>query len=248
MKVLITGVTGGIGKALVEVFYRNNWEIVGVGRNVDILQELKNKYKISVYVVDMEIEENIDKLFEELKEEKIDLLINGAGIGELGYFNDIAYENEKKMININIIALTKFIKYYYGKVDGIINISCTAGFQYGGPLMSGYYATKSFVNSLTFGLMGENGNTKMMLLCPGPALTGFKGMKKEKKGLEKLYITTPEKVAEVCYSDYIEGKKISIPGRINKILYFLNKLLPINSQLKIVKKIQEKKLKKFKKN
>ena len=153
----------------------------------------------------------------------IELLINGAGIGELGYFEEISYEDEKNMIDINITALLKFTKYFYGKAEGIINISSTAGFQYGGPLMSGYYATKAFVNSFTFGLIGEKGKTRMMLLCPGP---------------------TPEEVAEKCYSDYLKGKRVSIPGKINKLLYFFNKMVPIMSQLKTIKKIQEKKIKK----
>ena len=45
MRVLITGATGGIGKALIDIFYRNNWEILAVGRNQDILKELKKNTK-----------------------------------------------------------------------------------------------------------------------------------------------------------------------------------------------------------
>lgn len=246
MKVLITGATGGIGKALIEVFYKNSWKILAVGRNQNILKKLKEKYKekLDIYSVDIEIEKNIDELFKSLEGQHIELLINGAGIGELGYFKDISYEAEKKMIDINIIALIKFTKYFYGKTEGIINISSTAGFQCGGPLMSGYYATKSFVNSFTFGLMEEENKTRMMLLCPGPTLTNFKGVDKELKGLAKFYTTTPEEVAERCYSDYLKRKRLSIPGKINKILYFFNKVMPIIFQLKAIKKIQEKKIKK----
>ena len=246
MKVLITGATGGIGKALIDIFYRNGWEILAVGRNRNILKELKGKYRdrLNTYYVDLGNEKSIDEFFKELEGEEINLLINGAGIGELGYFEDIPYENEKKMIDINIVAVIKFTKYFYNKIDGIINISSTAGFQCGGPLMSGYYATKSFVNSFTFGLMGEGGRTRLMLLCPGPTLTNFKGVDKELKGLAKFYTTTPEEVAEKCYSDYLKGKRISIPGKINKILYFFNKIMPVIPQLKMIKKIQKKKIEK----
>lgn len=246
MKVLITGATGGIGRALIEVFYKNGWEILAVGRNQHILRELKAKYKekLNIYSIDIEIEKNIDELLKDLEGQHIELLINGAGIGELGYFEEIPYADEKRMIDVNIIALIKFTKYFYGKTKGIINISSTAGFQYGGPLMSGYYATKSFVNSFTFGLMGEENKTRMMLLCPGPTLTNFKGVNRELKGLAKLYTTTPEEVAEKCYFDYLKRKRVSIPGKINKILYFFNKVMPIMSQLKMIKKIQEKKIKK----
>ena len=139
MKVLITGATGGIGKALIDIFYRNGWEILAVGRNRNILKELKGKYRdrLNTYYVDLGNEKSIDEFFKELEGEEINLLINGAGIGELGYFEDIPYENEKKMIDINIVAVIKFTKYFYNKIDGIINISSTAGFQCGGPLMSG---------------------------------------------------------------------------------------------------------------
>ena len=85
------------------------------------------------------------------------------------------------MIDINIIALTKFSKFYYDtmvkKNKGVIvNISSTAGFQQGGPLMSVYYATKSFVNSLTLSLYeeGKERGIKVFLLAPGPTKTNFK--------------------------------------------------------------------------
>ena len=178
------------------------------------------------------------------------MLINGAGIGEIGKFENISLIEEQKMININIQALLILTKHFYKKMlkrkeGGIINISSTAGFQVGGPLMCGYYATKAYVNSLTFGLIEENQekNIKIMLLCPGPTATNFKGMKREIEGVKKFYITTPEEVANQCYRDYISGKKLSIPGKINKALYYINKFIPWKIQLRNIKKIQEKKYK-----
>lgn len=253
MNILITGATGGIGQALIEVFYRNGWDILAVGRNKKILEELKLKYgdKIEVYRKDIEKEEEIIKLLEEIENRKIDLLINGAGIGEIGEFENIPLIDEQRMLNLNIQALLILTKYFYRKMlerkeGGIINISSTAGFQVGGPLMCGYYATKAYVNSLTFGLIEESKekNIKIMLLSPGPTATNFKGMKKEIEGIKKLYVTTPEEVANQCYRDYISGKNLSIPGRVNKILYYLNRFIPWKIQLRNIKKIQGKKYKK----
>ena len=109
MKVLITGATGGIGKALIDIFYRNGWEILAVGRNRNILKELKGKYRdrLNTYYVDLGNEKSIDEFFKELEGEEINLLINGAGIGELGYFEDIPYENEKISRNKQILTLKK---------------------------------------------------------------------------------------------------------------------------------------------
>ncbi|MCF2638850.1 SDR family NAD(P)-dependent oxidoreductase [Fusobacterium varium] len=250
MNVLITGATGGIGQALIEVFYKNSWNILAVGRNKKILEELKLKYgdKIEIYSRDIGKEKEIIEFLEEIRGREIDLLINGAGIGEIGEFENISLIEEQRMIDINIQALLILTKYFYKKMlerkeGGIINISSTAGFQVGGPLMCGYYATKAYVNSLTFGLIEESKgkNIKIMLLCPGPTATNFKGMKSEIEGAKKFYITTPEEVANQCYRDYISGKKLSIPGRVNRILYYLNKFIPWKIQLKNIEKIQRKK-------
>ena len=252
MNVLITGATGGIGQALIEVFYKNSWNILAVGRNNKILEDLKLKYKdrIEIYSRDINKEKEIIEFLEEIKDREINLLINGAGIGEIGEFENISLIEEQKMININIQALLILTKHFYKKMlkrkeGGIINISSTAGFQVGGPLMCGYYATKAYVNSLTFGLIEENQekNIKIMLLCPGPTATNFKGMKREIEGVKKFYITTPEEVANQCYRDYTSGKKLSIPGKINKTLYYINKFIPWKIQLRNIKKIQEKKYK-----
>lgn len=250
MKVLITGATGGIGQALVEVYYRQGWEIIAIGRNRDILKKLEKKYKdkIEVFQSDIAMKEELDILLKKLEEIEIELIINGAGIGELGAYETISFDEEQRMINLNVIALVRITKYFYQRFKrlgkgGIINISSTAGFQYGGPLMAGYYAAKSYVNSLTFGLIGENDNVdiRIMLLCPGPTATSFKGMREEIKGCEKFYITTPAEVAENCYKDYERGRKVSIPGKINKMLYYLNKFIPWEMQLAGIKKIQKKK-------
>lgn len=92
MNVLITGATGGIGQALIEVFYRNRWNILAVGRNKKILEELKLKYgdKIEIYSRDIEKEEEIKKFLQEIENIEINLLINGAGIGEIGEFENIS--------------------------------------------------------------------------------------------------------------------------------------------------------------
>lgn len=69
MNVLITGATGGIGQALIEVFYKNNWNILAVGRNKKILAELKLKYedKIEIYSRDIEKKEEIEKFLQEIE-------------------------------------------------------------------------------------------------------------------------------------------------------------------------------------
>lgn len=80
-----------------------------------------------------------------------------------------------------------------------------------------------------------------MTLCPGPTTTEFIGMKGSGKGLEKLYITTPEQVAIECYEGYMKDKEIVVPGVVNKISLFISKLIPRRVQRNIIYKIQKKK-------
>lgn len=253
MRALVTGATGGIGEAIIDLLIEKNYEVIALGRNITKLLELEERYynKLKGYSINLDSEKEIDTFLEKNKDLSIDLVINGAGIGEIDYFENIPYSSLKKMIDINIIALTKFSKFYYDtmvkKNKGVIvNISSTAGFQQGGPLMSVYYATKSFVNSLTLSLYeeGKERGIKVFLLAPGPTKTNFKGMDRELSFFEKLYVTTPKEVATELMEGIEKDKFVIIPGKINKILSFFDKLIPLSIKLKSIKKIQEKKLKK----
>lgn len=252
MKVLVTGATGGIGRAIIELLIKEGDEVIAVGRDSRRLEELKKSYskKIDIYSVNLKDEIEIDKFLKKIQNEKIDMVINGAGIGEIGYFEEIDYQSLKAMIDINLIAVTKLTKFFYDELSKrggtIINISSTAGFQQGGPLMAVYYATKAYVNSLTFSLIEESKKTgvNIVLLAPGPTKTNFVGMQGELTFLESLYITTAEEVASELLNGIKKGKRVVIPGKVNKLLYFLDKLIPLKLKLKSIKKIQEKKIKK----
>lgn len=253
MKALITGATGGIGLALIEEFIKIGYDVIAVGRNTTILESLKKKYdeKITTYSVNFVVESEIDKFLKEIEGEEIEVLINGAGIGQIGYLEELDYQVLKEMIEINILALTKLTKYFYGKMlarknGTIVNISSTAGFQIGGPLMGVYYGTKAYVNSFTMSTLEESRgkNIRVVLLAPGPTQTNFVGMKKKLSTFEKLYVTAPELVAKELVKGIRKGSSIVIPGKINKILYFLDKFIPVKFKLKSIMKIQAKKIKK----
>lgn len=251
MKVLITGATGGMGEKIIKIFKEKNYEIIALGRDKNKLKKLEENYQAKSYSLNIENESEIDEFLKEIEDEEIDVLINGAGIGEIDYFENMEYNKIKNMIEINISALTKFTHHFYNKMikrgcGKIINISSTAGFQQGGPLMSVYYGTKSYVNSLTLSLYEEGikKGVEIYLLAPGPTKTNFKGMDRDLSTFEKLYVTTAEEVAKELWRGIEKNKKIIIPGKINKLLYFLDKFIPLEYKLKSIKKIQEKKLKK----
>ena len=255
MNILITGVTKGIGLELTKEFIRRGNKVFGVARTLARLKDLEKEYPQSFIPLnyDISLEENIDKIFKYLEENsiKIDILVNNAGVGALGKFQDISLTDNQRVINLNILSLVnmthKFLNYKkYDKFTGIINISSTGAFQVGGPYFATYYGTKSFVSSFTNSLITENPQTKekdfrIMGVYPGPTSTEFVGMKDEKS----FYIMDSQKVAKIIIDDFFKGKDICIPGVFNKFLVILGKFIPIKLELKLLEKIQLKKIKKI---
>ena len=256
MNVLITGATGGIGQALIDIMIKNNYHVIAIGRNKAELKTLQNRYRhmILCYSLDLTNDEEIEYFFNFLNMRKIriHILINGAGIGEINYFEKMSYQKMKKMLDTNVTALTKFCSYFYKnmlrKGGTIVNISSTAGFQIGGPMMGVYYATKSYVNSLTYSLYQEARDKKVniMLLAPGPTKTKFKGIPNELSKFEKLYITTPQEVAKEFYQGLTKEKFLVIPGRINKLMHWVEKIIPDRIILAMVERVQMKKYRNLK--
>lgn len=248
MKALITGASTGLGKDFAKILSNKGYDLVLVARSKEKLYKLKEELSTNVEIEVMDLSEtkNVLKLVEKYKNE-IDLLINNAGFGECGYFNEINLDTELNMIDLNIktlhILTKEFISEFIKKDKGqILNVASSAAFQ-PGPLMATYYATKSYVYNLTMAIYEElrrkKSKVKISVLCPGPVNTEFNKRAKVSfslKGLES------EDVVLYTIKCLENNKLVIIPGLIMKISAFLNRLVPKKIILKVVYKIQRKKL------
>ena len=248
--VLITGATSGIGYEFSKIFMENHYNVILVGRNLEKLIELeefsKKKYVSAyIYKVDFSLSENIDILYEKIKTEvgRVDILINNAAIGLNGEFNEIDWQKQLDIINVNIISLTKLTKLILKdmldqKEGRILNVASTGAYQ-PGPLISVYYASKAYVLSFSQALREEvkDKGINVVTLCPGATKTNFS--KRAGKGDLDVAMSAKE-VAEYGYKALMNNKAICIPGFMNKVLVFLSKLSPTTLNAKIVKKIQNK--------
>ena len=151
MKALVTGASSGIGYEISKYLAKRGYDIIVVSRNRQALENLKNEIKTNVQIVcmDLSVVDNCVKLYENFKDENIDVLINNAGFGMYGNFDILDMNKEIEMINVNILAcdiLTKlFLKDMKKRDSGyILNVGSIAGFM-PGPLMRSYYASKSYV-------------------------------------------------------------------------------------------------------
>lgn len=249
MKALITGASSGIGLDMAKYLATLKYELILVAKDKQKLELIQEKLptKVTIIVADLSVEQKVKELYVLTKKENIDILINNAGFGDFGYFTETDLNNEINMMNTNIKAvhiLTKsFLKDMETKNSGyILNVASSAAFQ-PGPLMSTYYATKSYVYQLSEALYYEEkkkkSNVHVSVLCPGPVETNFNkraGVKFGVKALKSSY------VAKYAIDNLLKKKMLIIPGFKMKCAKFLSRFLSDKFLLRITYRIQKKKV------
>lgn len=249
MKALITGASNGLGLDFANKLAKDGYDLVLVARSKDKLNELKNKLSkkvnVDIEIMDLSIKENVFKLHDKYKD--IDLLINNAGFGACGYFNELDLDNELNMIDLNVVSLHILTKLYlkdFIKRDSgqILNVASLAAFE-PGPLMATYYSTKSYVYNLTMAIYEElrrlKSNVKISVLCPGPTDTGFNDRAKVKFGVKSL---TSDYVTNYALNKLKKNKLLIIPSLRMRLTVFGIKFIPRKILLSMVYNIQKKKL------
>lgn len=252
MKVLITGASSGIGRDLARELAKLKYDLIIVARSKDRLYELKNdlekKFNVNVKVEssDLNIEENCFRLYNDNKD--VDILINNAGFGVFGEFINSDLEKELNLIRTNITAvhiLTKlYLKDMVEKNRGIIlNVSSIAG-NMPGPLMSSYYASKSYVLRLSAAIKEElkkkKSKVQISVLEPGPVNTNFNNVAGVKFNVSSM---TSEYVARYTIKQLFKGKFNIVPGFTIKCTKFFAKVIPERLMAKICFKVQERRRK-----
>lgn len=253
--VLITGASSGIGLNFSHKFAGSGHDVILVARSegklMNLAHEIESKYgvKAHVFTSDLSNPEAPKKLYEEVKEKEIhvDILINNAGFGLFGEFEETEMSKELDMIQVNITALTELSK-YFGKemvmrTSGqILNVASTAAFQ-PGPLMAVYYATKAYVLSLSEALANEWAphGVKVSALCPGATRTGFSDAAElQSSKLFQSGVMSVEDVVEEGYRQMMTTTKtVIVPGMKNRILTQSIRFMPRKMVTSIVRKVQE---------
>jgi short-subunit dehydrogenase len=177
-RALVTGASGGIGLEVARVLAGKGYDLALVARSGDRLEALAAELGgASVVVADLSSPSAPAEVAGAIPD--VDVLVNNAGVGAYGLFADADLGATMAMVALNVGALTELTHRYLpgmlARGSGrILNVASTAAF-FPGPLMSVYYATKSYVLSFSEGLAEEVRGTGVTVtaLCPGPTATGF---------------------------------------------------------------------------
>ena len=249
MKALVTGASSGIGKHIAYYLASQNIDLILVARSKKEMEHIKKSVKVNVKILTLDLlkEENVYKLYEETKNDNIDILINNAGFGLFGTFAETDLNRELEMIDLNIKAyhiLTKLFLCDFIKKDTgyILNVCSSAGFM-AGPRLSTYYATKNYITKLTMAINEElrqaGSNVSISALCPGPVNTNFNKVAHGKFSIKEA---DPTYVAKYAIDKMFKRKMIIVPTLRMKLTLFLTRFAPYRLQLLIAYHIQGKKL------
>ncbi len=224
--VLITGATSGIGYALAQVFAKEGYDLILVGRDEEKLKRTKMSLeatsKVHTIVSDLSTKEAATMIYKQVKEKglRVDILVNNAGAGIVGEFCEYSLEKDLELIQLNMVSLTLLTKYFAKEMKErgsgkILNVAST-GAYHPGPYTGLYYATKAYVLSLSEALYSELKpyHVRVSSLCPGATKTAFA----KAAGRENAsFAMTASFVAEKAYKGLIKGKRTIVPGMLNKL-------------------------------
>jgi short-subunit dehydrogenase len=249
---LITGASGGIGLELARQFAAGGHDLVLVARSASKLEaaagELEAEHHIHARVLTADLLDPAatERVHREVGDE-VDVLVNNAGFAHFGEFATVDRQETLDTIRLNVMALVDLTRLFLPamvarKAGRILNVASTAGFQ-PGPLMAVYYATKAFVLSFSEAIADELAGTGVTVtaLCPGPTQSGFQARARmeDSKLVRGKAIMSSEEVAKVGYRGMMKGKRVVIPGTMNKLIAQSVRFFPRKTITRVVHKMQE---------
>jgi short-subunit dehydrogenase len=242
LRIVITGASQGIGRALAEAAARRGARVLAAARSDTLLTELAQKARASGGILET-VHADITR-----KEDReamagavlrhfggVDVLVNNAGIGATGHFAEVSPERLRAIMEVNFFALTETTRQFLpllrlGQTPAIVNISSVAG-KRGIPARSEYSASKfavqGFSEALRLELAAEG--IDVLIVNPGLTQTNFSQNMLEQKAalkLDHLRGMTAEAVAEATLRTLERGRNEVTLSLNARLIVLVNRLFP----------------------
>jgi short-subunit dehydrogenase len=253
-RAVITGASSGIGAEFARLCAAAGYGVVLIarrrGRLDSLAAELAKQYGIGVRILPADLADPAapQQIFDALREEPVEILINNAGIGLHGLFAEsergAEWEAERRLMQVNMTAPVHLAKLFLPgmlarRSGRILNVASTAAFV-PGPLMALYYASKAFLLSFSLAVSNEVHGTGVTVtaLCPGPTRTEFfdaAGIADSR--LFQGSAMAANAVAREGYDAMMAGKAEVIAGARNRWMILGTRLAPRSWLAKLARRL-----------
>jgi len=250
---LITGASLGIGRSMAIELSRKNINTLLIALDTPELHQTKQfissnfSTTVDAFGADLTQPDAAGKIFDwcQANNYQVEILINNAGFGEGGLFENNPLERYTTMVDLNMKAYVAMIHKFLPdmKKNGhghIMNTSSMEAFL-PSPYKAVYSGTKNFVYAFSLALSQEikRFGVKLSILCPGPVLTNEGGLERIKAqgGKAKLILMMPDQVAKVAIKNMLKGMLIIIPGKMNWWISKLVKVIPSRIKIRIMERL-----------
>lgn len=241
-RILITGASQGIGRALTVEAAQRGGRVLAVARSRELLDELAQKIRadgraIETLAADITAPEDRQRMVDAARQHfrGLDILINNAGIGATGHFAEVSPDRLRKIMEVNFFGLTETTRAFLpmlkqGQRPAIVNISSIAG-KRGIPARSEYSASKFAVQGFSEALRAElaKDGVDVLLICPGLTQTNFSQNMLEQKArmpMDHMRGMTSEQVARATLQAIEKGRSETTLTFQGKLMVFVSRFLP----------------------
>jgi short-subunit dehydrogenase len=240
--VVITGASEGIGRAFARRYAADGRDLLLIARRPEplarVAEELRATHAIRVEILPQDVTAldapaAIDAALSAAGAH-CDLLINNAGLGLSGRFEDASRADIDRLVATNVAAPTRLMHHVLRDMrarrrGGIINLASLGGFA-PGPYQAAYYASRAYVLSLSEAVAAEaaRDGVRITAVAPGPVRTGFHDKMGADSDLYRWFIPSlaPETVVEWAVTAHNLGFRVVVPGFLNNILALSLRLMP----------------------
>ncbi len=242
-KILITGASDGIGLETARLLAQQGNQLMLVARNKAKLETavaaLPGKGH-ALLVADLSKKTDVHTVADHISAANYDVLINNAGVGMYGRFEELPLDQQAAMMHLNMYGLTilshSFLK-HAKQGDSLVNISSVLG-STSCPGSAVYAATKAYVTNFSESLWWENKERGVYVLgfCPGVTQTNFHEISGGRQDMFSKGITqTSAAVAEELVHVLKKRKKPkAISGGMNRMMVFFQRLMPRKAMINIM--------------
>jgi uncharacterized protein len=250
-RAIVTGASGGLGLEFAKLLAADRYDLVVIARSADkltaIAADLQSRHGVNVETLPLDLTKPGAAAAVFARVPECDVLINNAGFGTNGHFDEMSEERIHEELTLNVLTLTELTRAYLPqmcarKAGRILNLASTASFL-PGPFMAVYYACKAYVISFSQAIAEElrGSGVTVTCLCPGPTATGFANRAHATQ--TRLFRVQPvgnaASVALAGYRGMQRGRDLVIPGLWNNLVALSSKIAPRRILLWVSRKTNE---------